>query len=124
MSRRDLIINTLRSSPVPLSATALIEATGGGTSASNLHTVMTRDIELGRIAFERYKPPRGKAHRRYFLTGKATQQPVAAAAPRPKAAPTKRLCLCCNREFRSTGSMNRLCDRCRNLSVSPYALAI
>lgn len=32
-----------------------------------------------------------------------------------------RPCLRCTNDFSSTGPMNRLCPRCRNLDVSPYA---
>lgn len=36
------------------------------------------------------------------------------AHPRP--------CLCCQREFRSEGAHNRLCDTCRRIDASPFEL--
>lgn len=34
---------------------------------------------------------------------------------------TKRPCMCCGNKFASEGPHNRLCNRCRNKSFSPYA---
>lgn len=44
--------------------------------------------------------------------------PVTAPQPGRKVRP----CLSCTKAFVSTGPMNRLCPRCRTLSISPYAL--
>lgn len=38
----------------------------------------------------------------------------------PKAVKSKRSCMCCSKVFQSSGSMNRLCDRCRSVSIGPY----
>jgi hypothetical protein len=40
--------------------------------------------------------------------------------PKRKEKPKKRLCLCCDREFLSTGADNRLCEKCgaRNAGTS------
>lgn len=40
----------------------------------------------------------------------------------PPGAPRWRPCLCCGKTFVSAGPGNRLCSRCRTISVSPYAL--
>lgn len=40
---------------------------------------------------------------------------------KPKKA-ANRPCLCCGNPFVSQGAHNRLCDRCRRIGVSPYAI--
>ena len=42
--------------------------------------------------------------------------------PRRPTATANRPCLCCGKPFASQGAHHRLCDRCRRLDVSPYAL--
>jgi hypothetical protein len=120
MSRRNMILHTLRVATEPLSATAIAACIGGNISASNIYNFLVADIDLGRVCVEHYKPERGRAHRRFYLAGGAARP---SAAPLAKPRPLQRPCLCCGRSFRSAGSMNRLCDGCRTRNVSPYAIA-
>lgn len=50
--------------------------------------------------------PESSVHTRAEIIGKARQQ---------------RKCMCCGGKFTSDGPHNRLCNRCRNKSFSPYA---
>lgn len=60
-------------------------------------------------------------HRRELVADKANEIDIAVPI-RPRPVKTRR-CLCCQREFRSEGAHNRLCEPCRRKAadISPYS---
>ena len=47
---------------------------------------------------------------------------LALASQKPGPGPRVRSCMTCGNNFQSTGAANRMCGRCKNGSVSPYAV--
>jgi predicted ArsR family transcriptional regulator len=94
---------------------------GQAAAAANLHgnTVRVLLDELasaGRVVRERAGGQYGRPRFVYRLLAAGTVAARSPARTRP--------CLCCDKAFHSEGFGNRLCNTCRKLDVSPFALAV
>lgn len=91
-----------------------------GVKASKVGPLLALHIDAGVVSEEH---TRTAESRRLVVCYR--WNPEAKAGEKPKAHRRSRLqtkkCLCCADDFLSDGPMNRLCNKCRTRSVSPYA---